>query len=72
MSNLIERVRVRIPDTCPLVVAGDFNDWQQKFSNPLENELGLRECGVDFTGCSMQRPFPSWRPFLRTGPRLYS
>lgn len=63
MERLIGNVRIRVPDGCPLVVAGDFNDWQQKLSDPLETALGLRECGVHFTG-THAKTFPSWRPFL--------
>lgn len=63
MRSLLKSVRERVPQECPLIVAGDFNDWQKKFSDPLEEELGLLECGVGFTG-EHAKTFPSWRPFL--------
>ena len=63
MQQLIERVRASVPADSPLIVAGDFNDWQRKFSDPMAEELGLVESGVKFTG-QHARTFPSWRPFL--------
>jgi endonuclease/exonuclease/phosphatase family metal-dependent hydrolase len=63
MQSLIESVRRRVPADHPLIVAGDFNDWKQKFSDPMANLLGLFESGVRFTG-QHANTFPSWRPFL--------
>ncbi len=63
LALLIDRVRTSVPEDCPLIVAGDFNDWRQQFSDPLFGELGLRECGLIMRGehCNT---FPSWRPML--------
>jgi endonuclease/exonuclease/phosphatase family metal-dependent hydrolase len=63
MVRLIERVRASVPDGAPLIVAGDFNDWRQKVSDPLSDSLGLKESGVEFAG-EHAKTFPSWRPFL--------
>jgi endonuclease/exonuclease/phosphatase family metal-dependent hydrolase len=63
MNSLIESVRTRVPDESPLIVAGDFNDWQRKFSDPMGSSLSLVESGVEFTG-EHAKTFPSWRPFL--------
>lgn len=63
MRQLIERVRARVPKTSPLIVAGDFNDWKRNFSDPMAEELGLSESGVEYTG-QHAKTFPSWRPFL--------
>ena len=63
MNHLIESVRARVPEEGPLIVAGDFNDWQRKFSDPMGSNLGLRESAVTFTGAHADT-FPSWRPFL--------
>ena len=63
MNRLIESVRARVPDDAPLIVAGDFNDWQRKFSDPMGAALGVGESGVMFTG-EHAKTFPSWRPFL--------
>lgn len=63
MQSLIDRVRAGVPAEAPLIVAGDFNDWQKRLSDPLSGQLGLRECGVAVTG-EHAPTFPSWRPFL--------
>jgi endonuclease/exonuclease/phosphatase family metal-dependent hydrolase len=63
MQSLIKRVRENVPDESPLIVAGDFNDWQKKVSDPLAEELGMGESGVIFTG-SHAKTFPCWRPLL--------
>lgn len=63
LQSLVERVRVRVPGESPLIVAGDFNDWKQKFTDSMDGELGLHEAGVTFTG-QHAKTFPSWRPFL--------
>lgn len=63
IRSLIESVRERVDAKVPLIVAGDFNDWQQKFSDPLFGQLGLNEAGVIVHG-EHPKTFPSWRPFL--------
>jgi len=63
LESLIERVSSAVPQPSPLIVAGDFNDWQQKFSDPLFEKLGLDEAGVKIHG-EHPKTFPSWRPFL--------
>ncbi len=32
-----------LPEGEPVVVAGDFNDWRQKASQPLKTQAGLDE-----------------------------
>lgn len=63
MQSLIKRVRENVPEDSPLIVAGDFNDWQKKVSDPLAEELGMGESGVIFTG-QHAKTFPCWRPLL--------
>ncbi len=63
LQSLVQRVRERVPLDCPLIVAGDFNDWQRKFTDPLSEKLGVIEAGVKFTGAHA-KTFPSWKPFL--------
>lgn len=63
MERLVDRVRDRVADGSPLIVAGDFNDWKSKFTDPLEERLNLQESGVLHTG-DHAKTFPSWRPFL--------
>ena len=40
---LCDRIRSAVPKSGPLVVAGDFNDWQKKASDYLAAEMGLIE-----------------------------
>lgn len=63
LESLIKRVKKSVPAECPLIVAGDFNDWQRKLTDPLSENLGVFEAGVKFTG-SHAKTFPSWKPFL--------
>ncbi|MGE4133685.1 MAG: endonuclease/exonuclease/phosphatase family protein [Bdellovibrionales bacterium] len=63
LTSLIERIQQTVPTESPLIVAGDFNDWQKKLSDPLFESAGLRECGIELRG-EHPKTFPSWRPFL--------
>ncbi len=63
MQSLIDRVQSTIPGNAPLIVAGDFNDWAKRFTDPLSDALNLRESGVIFSG-KHAPTFPSWKPFL--------
>ena len=40
---MIDFVRREIPESAPLVIAGDFNDWQRRVDVMLREELGLGE-----------------------------
>jgi endonuclease/exonuclease/phosphatase family metal-dependent hydrolase len=63
MKSLIEHVKGAVPDASGLIIAGDFNDWARKFSDPLAEALRVQESGVVATGVHAPT-FPSWRPFL--------
>lgn len=69
MQRLIDHVHAEVEADSSLIIAGDFNDWRRKLTDPLEAALGLRESGVIFTG-EHSATFPSWRPFL-TLDRIY-
>ena len=47
----------------PLIVAGDFNDWNHRFANRLESELKLVDCGKSSAGKYL-KTFPSYLPSL--------
>lgn len=40
---LVERIKSVVPDREPLIIAGDFNDWQNKLSPILIEQLDLYE-----------------------------
>jgi endonuclease/exonuclease/phosphatase family metal-dependent hydrolase len=63
LRSLVEHVQAAVPESSALVIAGDFNDWQRKFSDPLSEALKVREAGVEIRG-EHAPTFPSWRPFL--------
>lgn len=63
LASLISRVESQVDRACPLIVAGDFNDWNQQFSDPLFGALDLIEAGVKIHG-EHPKTFPSWRPLL--------
>jgi len=47
----------------PLIIAGDFNDWRQRTSSYLAEELGLKEVFESHYG-RHARSFPAALPFL--------
>lgn len=63
LQSLVDRVSEHVDQKSPLIVAGDFNDWNKKFSDPLAEQLDLKESGVVMTG-EHAKTFPSWKPFL--------
>lgn len=66
--NRLRQVLKNIPDNSPLVLAGDFNDWNEKSHRQLI-ESGLREAMQDSVG-RVQKTFPARWPMLRMD-RIY-
>lgn len=58
-----------IPQHEPVVVAGDFNDWQQKSQDLLRREAGMQEVFCEANGVP-PRTFPAYFPVLRLD-RIY-
>ncbi len=42
-ERLIQTILEETPSDAPLVIAGDFNDWQNHLSTPLRHKLGVEE-----------------------------
>lgn len=61
---LCERLRVRVPERAPLVVAGDFNDWRLQAHEILSEECGLEEA-FDMLENRVPKTFPARWPILR-------
>jgi len=40
---LTDRIRAQVPDSSPLLIAGDFNDWTNKLAPLFVQQLGLYE-----------------------------
>ncbi len=69
MEKLVKRIHAHVPDGCPLIIAGDFNDWRESASPILEAELGVKEVFATLHG-QHALSFPAWFPFLRLD-RIY-
>jgi len=70
LIKLIKRVDEHVPQNEPLIIAGDFNDWQGNAEKYLYGELGLKEAFKSMNG-KHARTFPAWLPML-TMDRIYS
>ena len=46
-SFLIDFVEREIPPEAPVIIAGDFNDWQRRVDTLLRGRLGVREVAVE-------------------------
>lgn len=62
-AHLVKRIHAQVPDDCPLIIAGDFNDWRENASHHLVNELGVEEVFFRLHG-KHALSFPAWFPFL--------
>jgi len=67
LKSLVESLE--IPEKDPLIVAGDFNDWNQQAFNILEKELNMVEAHKDRYGL-YAKTFPAFLPLL-TLDRIY-
>ncbi|QDP71795.1 EEP domain-containing protein [Legionella israelensis] len=62
-KTLMRRISEAVPESEPLLMAGDFNDWRTLLSKPLASELGIHEAFVAVEG-QHARSFPAIRPAL--------
>lgn len=69
LEALNTRINDMVPEDSPLIIAGDFNDWQQKAAHSLANQQNLKEVFKSFSG-SYARSFPSVFPLLKLD-RIY-
>lgn len=67
--HLCDRIRSHVPHDAPLIVAGDFNDWQGQAGRLFLNQLHLHEVYQQTHG-HYARTFPAWMPFLQMD-RIY-
>lgn len=63
IQRLCDRIERHVPHEAPLIIAGDFNDWREGLSAPLEDILSVREVFREKNGAHA-RSFPSWFPLL--------
>lgn len=69
LGALVERIRRQVPDAAPLIIAGDFNDWNNRARLLLAQELGLHEVFETSRGV-LARSYPVKFPVLRLD-RIY-
>ena len=69
LEKLCQLISNCVPAESPLVVAGDFNDWQVRAHSILKAGAGLEEVYVTHTG-QAARSFPARWPLLRLD-RIY-
>ncbi len=67
---LVELIRHSIPKDAPLIIAGDFNDWNNHARHLLASELDLHEVFESGNG-ALARSFPVAFPVLRLD-RIYA
>lgn len=60
---VMRRIKDLVPLDEPLLMAGDFNDWQNVLSKPLAEDLNVQEAFVLVEG-QHARSFPAIRPAL--------
>jgi endonuclease/exonuclease/phosphatase family metal-dependent hydrolase len=59
-----------VPHDAPLIVAGDFNDWQGRAERYFAQNLDVHEVFKQTSG-KYAKTFPAWRPLLSMD-RIYS
>jgi len=69
LAMIVARVRAMVPDSAPLILAGDFNDWLIRAGRFFEDELGLAEVFETHHG-KAARSFPSILPMFHLD-RIY-
>ena len=62
LEAIVERVSSQVPAHCPVILAGDFNDWRKRASGALAH-AGFSEVFETLTGKSALT-FPSHMPVL--------
>lgn len=63
IQQIFDRIQRLVPPSKPLVLAGDFNDWGQRLSPLLKNQLEIVEC-FEMTNGGPPKTFPSFWPRL--------
>ncbi len=70
LEKLVRRIEQTVRGNEPLIIAGDFNDWNRRSSQYLAEHLQVSEVFKSSSG-RYARTFPSWMPLL-TVDRIYA
>jgi len=60
-ARIREYIQRVVPDTEPVIVAGDFNEWRRNRKDELETRLYMKDAGFELYGHKL-RTFPSLLP----------
>ncbi|MCB1049013.1 MAG: endonuclease/exonuclease/phosphatase family protein [Acidobacteria bacterium] len=63
IEKLCDRIETVVPPKAPLIIAGDFNDWQRQITSILAQRLQVQEAHQARHG-RHARSFPAWMPVL--------
>lgn len=69
LKRIADHLKAVIPPDEPVILAGDFNDWRERLSQPFLETAGLHEAFEVLEGRHAST-FPSWLPILRLD-RIY-
>ncbi len=69
IERLCSRIKRHVPHHAPMIIAGDFNDWNGVAGSIIETELGMKEVFHETEG-KHAATFPSFYPVLRLD-RIY-
>lgn len=69
MKKINDYIDLTIPASHPVIVAGDFNDWNENSENNFAIPAGFKEVFMEKTGKSA-KTFPAWIPLLKLD-RIY-
>lgn len=69
IKKICERIKSNIPENEPIIMAGDFNDWQNRISLTLQKNLDIKEAYLSHHG-QHAKTFPSYMPMLQLD-RIY-
>lgn len=70
LGSVRERIASLLPPQAPLIIAGDFNDWNRRAGQVLTEGMHLREV-FEQSGGKPARSFPSVLPMFRLD-RIYT
>ena len=64
VNTLIDTIEKKVPADAPLIIAGDFNDWQLTLDRKLRSALGVKEAFRELRG-RPARTYPAAMPMLQ-------
>lgn len=69
-QQLIKIIEASCPANAPLIIAGDFNDWQGRLNKRLQQSLNITDAHQSHTG-KLALSFPAFMPMLAMD-RIYT